>query len=71
MGVWSVGILDTGITDEAQGVIGNSRRPWDFYYNDNDTDGGRPGYTHHDWVAREIYKINPKLERIDYQVTNN
>ena len=71
MGVWSVGLLDTGITDEAQQVIGTSRRSWDFYYGNADTDGGRPLGTHHDWVAREIYKVNPKLERIDYQISSN
>ena len=42
-----------------------------FFYGNADTDGGRPIGTHHDWVAREIYKVNPKLERIDYQISSN
>ena len=73
MGVWSVGILDTGITDEAQDVIGGLRS-WDFFYKAMLTQMVAPGTsnrTHHDWVAREIYKVNPKLERIDYQISSN
>jgi hypothetical protein len=70
VGVWSVGIIDTGVTDEFQATFGASVFEYDFYYGNNDTDGSRTT-SHGTTVATAIEFTNVQLERIDLQVTSN
>lgn len=70
MGVWSVGIVDSGVVDEFEAVHGASLYSWDFYYNDGDTDGGRSS-SHGTHVAHAIELTNASLERIDLQFSSN
>lgn len=69
MGVWSVGIVDSGVVDEFETVHGASLFAWDFYYGNADTDSGRTS-THGTYVAQSIELTNSALERIDLQVSS-
>lgn len=70
MGVWSVGIIDSGVTDEFEAVYGANMYEYDYYYGNNDTDGSRLT-SHGTSVATAIEYTNVDLERIDLQVSNN
>jgi hypothetical protein len=70
VGVWSVGIVDSGVTDEFEAVYGANAFEYDYYSGDSETDGGRAtsrGTT----VATAIEFTNIQLERIDMQVSSN
>ncbi len=70
MGVWSVAIVDSGVTDEAEASHGANLYEYDFYYGNNETDGGRT-VSHGSWVAETVEQTNPALERLDLQVSSN
>ena len=70
MGVWAVGIVDTGVVDEFEAVHGRNLHEWDFYYGDANTDGGRIS-SHGTSVALAVEQTNSALERIDLQVGPN
>ncbi|MEO9900244.1 S8/S53 family peptidase [Nisaea sp.] len=70
MGVWSVGIVDTGVTDETEGVYGASLFEYDYYDGDSDTDGGRTT-SHGSLVATSVELTNEALERLDLKVSGN
>jgi len=70
MGVWAVGIVDSGVVDEFEAVHGASLYAYDFYYGNSDTDGGRTS-SHGTYVAQSVEYTNPALERIDLQISSN
>ncbi|MEQ8332073.1 pre-peptidase C-terminal domain-containing protein [Nisaea sp.] len=70
MGVWSVGIVDSGVTNETEAVYGPNLYEYDFYYRHSDTDGGRTT-SHGSVVARSVEQTNSALERVDLQIGNN
>ncbi|WP_323796631.1 S8/S53 family peptidase [Nisaea sp.] len=70
MGVWSVGIVDSGVTNETEAVYGPNLYEYDFYYRNSDTDGWRTT-SHGSDVAQSVEQTNGALERIDLQITSN
>ena len=70
MGVWSVGIVDSGVVDEFEAVHGTSAYSYDFYYGHSDTDGGRTT-SHGTYVAQSVEYTNAALDRIDLQISSN
>ncbi len=70
VGVWSVGIVDSGVTDEFEAVYGANVFEYDYYSGDTETDGGR-ATSHGTTVATAIEFTNIQLERIDMQVSSN
>jgi subtilase family protein len=70
MGVWSVGIVDTGVTNETEAVYGASLFAYDYYDGHSDTDGARTT-SHGSLVATSVEHTNGALERLDLQVSNN
>ncbi|WP_420403514.1 S8 family serine peptidase [Nisaea sp.] len=70
MGVWSVGIIDSGVTDETEARFGRNLYEYDFYYGNSETDGGRTT-SHGSVVAESVEHTNAALERIDMQIGNN
>lgn len=70
MGVWSVGIVDTGVTDETEALYGASLFEYDYYYRNSDTDGWRTT-SHGSTVATSVEQTNGALERIDLQISSN
>lgn len=70
MGVWSVGIVDTGVVDEYESAYGANLYEWDFYYENGSTDGGRI-VSHGSYVAQTIEQTNAALEHIDLKVAPN
>lgn len=70
MGVWSVGIVDSGVVDEVEAVYGANAAEWDFYYGHSETDGGRTT-SHGSVVAQAVEQTNAALERIDLQISSN
>jgi len=70
MGAWSVGILDSGVTDETEALYGRNKYEYDFYYGNAETDGGR-STSHGSTVAKSIEVTNSSLERIDLQIAPN
>lgn len=70
MGVWSVGVIDSGVVDETEAAYGANAYEWDFYHGDSETDGGRAS-SHGSLVAQTIEQTNPALERIDLQIAPN
>lgn len=70
MGVWSVGIVDSGVVDEVEALYGANAYEWDFYYGHSETDGGR-ATSHGSVVAQAIEQTNSALERVDLQIAPN
>lgn len=70
MGVWAVGIIDSGVTDETEARFGRNLYEYDFYYRNGETDGARTT-SHGSVVAESVELTNPALERIDMQIGNN
>lgn len=70
MGVWAVGIVDSGVTNETEAVIGPNLYEYDFYYGNADTDGFRTS-SHGSNVATAAEQTNAALERVDMQVSSN
>lgn len=70
MGVWSVGIIDSGVTDETEARLGRNLYEYDFYYGNGETDGRRTT-SHGSVVAESAETTNAALERIDLQVGSN
>ncbi|MEQ8815376.1 MAG: S8/S53 family peptidase [Thalassobaculum sp.] len=70
MGVWSVGIVDSGVVDEFEAIFGPSAYSYDYYYGNSDTDGSRTS-SHGTYVAQSIEYTNVALERIDLQISSN
>ncbi|WP_193183731.1 pre-peptidase C-terminal domain-containing protein [Nisaea sediminum] len=70
MGVWSVGIIDSGVTDETEARLGRNLYEYDFYYGNGETDGSRTT-SHGSVVAESAEMTNAALERIDLQVGSN
>ncbi|MBO6560934.1 MAG: S8/S53 family peptidase [Nisaea sp.] len=70
MGVWSVGIIDSGVTNETEARLGRNLYEYDYYYRNGETDGGRRT-SHGSTVAESVERTNAALERIDLQVTSN
>lgn len=70
MGVWAVGIVDSGVTDEYEAIYGANLYEYDYYYRNSDTDGGRT-VSHASYVAETIEQTNSALERIDLQISSN
>lgn len=58
------------MTDETEASYGASLYEYDFYYNNNETDGGRTT-SHGSNVAIAAEMTNSRLERVDLQVSNN
>ena len=68
MGVWSVGIVDTGVVTEFEAVHGTSLYAWDHYYDSSWTDGYRTT-SHGTRVALTVEQTNAALERIDMKIS--
>ena len=70
MGAWSVAILDDGVTNATEALYGRNKYEYSFYYNEADTDYGRPT-SHGSKVAKSIEVTNSSLERIDLQIASD
>lgn len=70
MGAWSVAIIDSGVTNEAEATYGANLYEYDYYYGNAETDGGRTT-SHGSNVAASIELTNSELERLDMQISNN
>ncbi|UUX51591.1 S8 family serine peptidase [Nisaea acidiphila] len=70
MGVWSVAIVDSGVTDETEARFGPNLFEYDYYYRNGNTDGAR-STSHGSIVAESVEHTNGALERVDFQVSSN
>ncbi|WPZ34584.1 S8 family serine peptidase [Thalassobaculum sp. OXR-137] len=70
MGSWSVGIVDSGVTNETEAAYGASVFARDYYGRDTDTDGGRLT-SHGSKVAQAAEQTNSYLDRLDLQISND
>ena len=57
MGVWAVGIVDSGVTDETEAVYGANLYEYDYYYGNAETDGSRTT-SHGSVVATSVEGTN-------------
>lgn len=69
MGVWSVGIVDSGVVDEFESIYGPSLYSYNHYDGNSDTDGGRAS-SHGTYLAQSVEFTNAALERIDLQIAS-
>ena len=67
MGVWSVAVLDFGVSNEFEAAHGRNLFERDIVSFDLESDPGETG-RHGDLVALSIENMNPSLERVDYRI---